>query len=365
MREARERLEPLLVAARRLRAGADELAQATRVNLAANSGLTLAGVDFAIERCLETDPSEAELAALCASVRPTRHSHVLLSANVFVGAHRAIALALAASSHVSVRASRRDPDMARFLYEASAHAFELVDELTPAPGEQVFAFGSNETLTTLSATWPAGVHANLHGSGFGLIALQAPLADQTALAHAIAEDLVPFDQRGCLSPRVVLFEGQEAAALALAEAVRAALDIWEACVPRGELSRAEQSEAVRCRETLRYAGHWLSAKRGGVGVLQANSALTLSPVGRHLLVLPVTDAAALIAPVAHHVTTYAAYGTGEFVSAIGRQLPLARRAELGALQRPAFDGPVDRRGSVTNRSSAADGAWPAAGAPSR
>src|SRR5437773_9054085 len=99
----RARLQPLFESARSLSDATTERGRKARERLIASSCLSAEGVDFALQRCLEIAPDEREIAALIRST-PTAHvAHVLLSANVFVAAHRAIAIALAASPEVRVR----------------------------------------------------------------------------------------------------------------------------------------------------------------------------------------------------------------------------------------------------------------------
>ncbi len=342
----RERVERLLRAARRLKDPADEAFAVTRERLTAQTGLSRAGVDLALELCLESDPSDAELDALCASVHSAPRSHVLLSANVFVAAHRAIALGLAASPEVVVRASRRDPELTRFLHRASGGAFELTSELSPGAGEQLFAFGHDATLREVARSLAPNVRLEAHGSGFGVAAVQAAWATDsaqlTAWCAGLARDVGLFDQRGCLSPRLVFVEGSGGAER-VAECLAEAMAAFEIAVPLGALSDAERAEVARFRQTLTYAGALSDAGSGTVGVLPSSSPETLPPAGRHVVVRAVNDARAALASLQRSVTTFAALGSPDFTARLATELPHARRGEAGALQRPAFDGPVDRR----------------------
>jgi hypothetical protein len=155
--EARARIERLLEAARQIADPEHSLGRKARSVLPDSTRLSCAGVELALARCLEVAPSEAELVRLCGSVSPAPRAHVLLSANVFTAAHRAIAVALAASERVFVRPSRRAPEMARLLAEAAPGLFELVEHLDPKPGDAVFAYGSDLTLATLRAQLPRGI----------------------------------------------------------------------------------------------------------------------------------------------------------------------------------------------------------------
>src|SRR6188768_1707739 len=254
----RARLEPLLESARSLADPSSDRGRRARERLVASSGLSPAGVDFAIERCLEIAPTEPEIAALIRSTPTAQVAHVLLSANVFVAAHRAIAIALAASAEVRVRASRREPEMAELLLAGAPGSFQLVTELSPHSGDRLWAYGSDETMDNVAVTLPAGVAFHAHGSGFGVAVLDGARADAelSALLRALAEDIVLFDQRGCLSPRVVLLQAEPAVGFGLArelarELARALAEL-EQRVPRGQLTVQELTEIAKYRDAAYF-----------------------------------------------------------------------------------------------------------------
>lgn len=340
---ARSRLERLLCGARRLADPADSLGRTARARLSRSSGLSPENVEWGLRHALEAAPSEAELDELGASVEPRARSHVLLSANVFVAAHRAIALALAASPQVYVRPSRREPEMTELLAEAAPGVFERVSELAPRPGDQVFAYGRAETLQRVADSLPVGVTLWRHGPGFGVVVASSPGPDSTDLARALSVDIAAFEQRGCLSPRVLLYEGGRDGASELARSVASALAERQREVPLGQLSEDERADIARYRDTLLYTGELYPAGDGFVGVAAAGSPLTLAPVGRNLHIIPVRDAATQLASVATAVTTFAYVGPEAQRVRLAATLPNARVAEPGRMQTPRFDGPVDRR----------------------
>ena len=98
MMDPRARIQALLEGAQRLADAAQPLGQRLREQLAISTGLTPQGIEAALARCLETAPTGPEIAALLRNTKPTASAHVLLSANVFTAAHRAIAIALASSA---------------------------------------------------------------------------------------------------------------------------------------------------------------------------------------------------------------------------------------------------------------------------
>jgi hypothetical protein len=279
---------------------------------------------------------------------PTRRAHVLLSSNVFVATHRALALGLAAAPELFVRASRREPEMLRQFSSAVPDAFTIVADIRAEAGDQLFAYGADTTLEALRSTLPRGVLLRAHGSGFGIAALEAnatSAAGYADLAASLALDTALFDQRGCLSPRPVLFEGSPEAAHGFAQALAKALVEREAKTPPGALPREEAAELLRLRAALGYAGPVEPAGRGFVAVPTSPLHSTPIPFGRSLAVLPVHDAATHAHHLAAQVTTYAVTGSTRFAASLARALPRARPSEFGRMQTPPFDGPADPRGT--------------------
>lgn len=346
--EIRQRLTRLVHAAQQLRQPGTFGAEARR-RLVASTGLSPEGVALAIERSLECHPSSAELDALSRSVMPAPRVHVLLSASVFVAAHRALALAICASPHVSVRASRREPAMLAILSEAVPGLFEVTQQLAPAPGEHVFAFGSANTLHDLRRALPRGVVLHGHGPGAGVVVVHSSQLESDAqrdeLARQLALDCALFDQRGCLSPRLVLVSGDAEAAPSWARALARQLAELESTLPPGKLEAAERADITRYRSNLAYAGQLFRAGRGFVGLAPCAAPLELAPTGRNLHVVAVDDPAAALRSISAHITTYAAAGPPAMLQALADALPLARMARFGCMQSPPFDGPVDRRSS--------------------
>jgi acyl-CoA reductase-like NAD-dependent aldehyde dehydrogenase len=338
---ARARVERLLDGARLIRDPASALGRRARAELPATTRLSPEGVALALAECLEATPSEPELDALLVGVRPARRALVLLPANVFVAAHRALALALAASATVLVRPSRREPRFVELLAAAAPGLFEIVTELEPETGDAYFAYGADETLASVRSRLPPGVELHAQGPGHGVAVVdRANVTEEAALA--LARDLVPFDQRGCLSPRVALVHGGTADARRFAELVASALVELERTVPLGTLDDGERADSARFRDTATYTGSAFAAGAGTVACLPGPGRL-LAPNGRNLAVFAVDDPVRWLAPVAAEVTALGlALPDGERRRHLDA-LPRARASALGAMQRPRFDGPADRR----------------------
>jgi acyl-CoA reductase-like NAD-dependent aldehyde dehydrogenase len=339
---ARARVERLLRAAGALSDPGDPLGKRARAELPATTRLSPEGVALALAECLETQPTEAELEALLASVRPARRTLVLLPANVFVAAHRALALALASSDTVLVRPSRREPLFVELLAHSAPGLFDVVTELAPEPGDALWAYGGEETLAGVRSRLPEGVELHAQGPGHGVAVVgRESIGEATALS--LARDIVPFDQRGCLSPRVLLVTAGPEDARRFAALLAKALAGLELEVPLGTLDAEERADAARFRDTAIYAGSPFPAGAGTVVVLSGAGRL-LAPSGRNLSVLAVDDPLAWLAPVAADITALGLALPEQERQRLAKALPRARTSSLGAMQRPRFDGPADRRG---------------------
>ncbi len=343
-RTAEERtrdVRTLLEAARRLVSRADTIAPA----LASSTGLSPEGVRLALAEHLEVDARDDELASLVARAGDAPQVHVILSSNVFVGALRALAVAFAAAPSVTVRPSRRDPWFARALVaELGSPAVRLAEDLPPArlaEGE-IHVYGRDATIAAVRAAALPGVRVVGHGAGLG-VAWIGPGDDIAAAAASLARDVIAFDQRGCLSPRIALVAGDWARASSFAEALDAQLAEWEVRVPRGAFSRDEGAERVRWLETLTFAGEVRARAAHAVAVAAAGAPLAVPVPGRNVHIAPVVDPAAaalLLAPLARAIV---AIGVNDASVATGFVPPHARVSPLGRMQRPPLDGPVDGR----------------------
>ncbi len=314
--------------------------------IARSTGLSREGVELAFDHHLETDPPDADIDRLVQGTETAPGVHVILSANVFVGALRAIALARAAAPEVSVHASKRDPVFARALVEEmnDPRTFLADVPVETVPSGEVHVYGRDATIAEVRRLARRDVVVRGHGAGMGIVCL-SPNADLTRAASGVASDVVAFDQRGCLSPRVVFVEGSAERARAMAGAIHAALERAGREVPRGAMSADEKAEASRYLDTMAFAGTVLRGGSHGIGVSGDGNVL-VPPPGRYLHVVAVEDVAALaslVAPIARHVV---AMGTDD-ADRFHLRLPAPLRVtEPGRMQRPPLDGPVDLRSAL-------------------
>ncbi len=353
--DALARVTQLVAVARRIADRGDRLGREARQRLPEATGLSPHNVELGLTRCLEVAPTDAELGALCAAVTSATAAHVLLSANVFVGAHRALALALASSARVSVRPSRRESVMVELLERGAPGLFSIVEHLAPDSGDHVWAYGRDETLAELrqTLTLTPGCVLHAHGAGFGVAVVEdaaleragSPVPDALAqqLAQQLALNVSLFDQRGCLSPRVLLFDGSRQAFERFGRLLASALDDMEADCPRGRLDRAEIADARRVADTTLMAGSLLTAGKGWVGLVDDGAGALLPPPGRHIVMARTDSPLTWLVSHCASITAVGVSVTDQTHAAIGDALPRARRSTLGSMQSPLFDGPVDGR----------------------
>jgi hypothetical protein len=385
-RDARiARVRAVLAAARRLADACDSLGIEARRALPGATGLSAANVELGLTRHLETSVSDADLDKLLSRAGPAPRVHVVLSANVFVGVVRAVALAVAAAPAVIVRPSSREAVLAPLLQRAASEPraaephgnapradeplgalFELSHALSPAPGDVVHVYGRRETIAAIGAQCPPGVTVHGHGPGFGVAIAgsftsshahpspvdavnaiaPADLADQ---AERLSWDIVPFDQRGCMSPRIAFVVARHDDAERFASLLAAALERREKEVPRGRLSAEEERDRALYEQTMRAVGRYEAGASFGVGLDSDPRALVLPPAGRHIHIARVYDVDTIDRLLAPYRSAVTCIGVAEkdanaavlFATAMG-----ARSLPLGGMQSPPLDGPVDLRGMI-------------------
>jgi acyl-CoA reductase-like NAD-dependent aldehyde dehydrogenase len=313
-----------------------------------STGLSAEGVELALSRHIELEATDDDLAKLVAYAGDVTRVAVFLSANVFVGALRAIAVARAASDDVVVRPSRRDPAFARALVEAAVALGDdrlRIDEdldVAAVPDGEIHVYGRDDTIAEIRAKASPRVRVRGHGSGMGVAFVSAG-ADLAVAARGLADDVIVFDQRGCLSPRIALVLGDEARATSFAGALHAELDRLAGIVPRGAVPADERAAAGRYVATMTYACRALTSSQHAIGIAPPGAPLVLPPPYRNVHVAACTsidEATKLLAPLAPGVVTV---GSDDFASARAVAPRWARLAALGAMQRPPLDGPVDLR----------------------
>ncbi len=175
-----------------------------------------------------------------------------------------------------------------------------------AEADCVTATGSDETLAAIRAQLPAHVRFLGHGQrvSFGFVTREVLREEEIGrIVSAAADDVIAWDQNGCLSPHVIYVEERGAVESdKFAELLAVELAKREASEPRGKIS-VEESAAIASRravyETL--AAHRADAK---IWASQNSTAWTVvfehdvrfkfSCLNRFIFVKPVPDMAAVM-----------------------------------------------------------------------
>lgn len=335
---ALERVRRLVGAARVLADPAAPEGQRLREELRRTGPLSERGFEFGLTSSLETEPSEAELEALVLSVAPAARVWVVQSANVFVSTHRALALALAASSDVRVRPSRRDPVLTRALAALVPDLFQVVPELDSEPGDHVHAYGSDATLVALAESLPSGVTLLAHGDGIGV-------AWVTRIGHErdLALDVAAFDQRGCASPRIVALHEGVSLEVFLPALGSALLEV-ERELPRGTLLVDERAAQHQFRALSLVCAARVEQFGDSIVAVQPDGEVPLlPPIGRHLVLVTGAHSLDRLCRSAALITTVGVAGDSDELARVRALFPRARVCPVGRMQRPRFDGPLDLR----------------------
>jgi hypothetical protein len=338
-------------AARRLSSDQDPLGCEARRVLPDATGLSPEGVDFALRACLETRAGDDEISALIASVPAAPRVHVVLSANVFAAAARALALAVASAPEVVVRPSRREPFTIALLCRALAERpfplrVGIADSVSVQPGEHVHAYGRRESLEAIARQLPSGASFWGHGPGVG-VAIVTGRDDPASAAERLSWDVIAFDQRGCLSPRIVLCSAGASAARDLAHLLSEALDARQQQVPRGRLDEQERYDLAMYARTVQTVGTCVVRPTHVVGVDAEPGGVLLPPPGRNVHIACVTESPApWFGSLVPSITVLGHLGESDVLERLSAQAPWARLCQLGEMQRPPLDGPVDRRARI-------------------
>jgi len=312
--------------------------------IARSTGLTPEGVELGFDS-LERDASEDQVRELVMAAGEAQGVHVILAPNVFVAPLRALALARAASERVTVRPSSREPILPRAIVDAAGDgAIAVVDDrdVSVLDCAEIHVYGRDATTEAVCRRARPEAVVRVHGPGIG-VAFVSSSVDVEAAAEQIARDVVAFDQRGCLSPRIAFVEGPANRGERFGSALHGQLAWWEGRVPRGRLDPTELGQAASWRDAVAFAGRLWRGSAHAVGLAPSGAPLVLPPAGRHLhvsVVGSVEDLAAQMAPLVRFIVAVGA----DDPRALGEVVPKhARVSGLGWMQRPPLDGPVDRR----------------------
>jgi hypothetical protein len=232
-----------------------------------------------------------------------------------------------------------------------------------AGADCVTATGSDETLAAIRARLPYATRFLGYGHrvSFGLVtkdALSSSFQARQAAARA-ADDVVAWNQLGCLSPHVIYVqEGGVMTGEGFAELLALELDKREASEPRGELP-VEAAAAIAARRAfydVRAAHapdatrHWCSRDSTAWTVIyESDPQFQVSCLNRFVYVKTVPDLKTLLEnleTIRDRVSTVGLAAAGEQTPEIARQLArwgVLRVCPLGQMQNPPLTWRHDGR----------------------
>lgn len=350
------RIELLLRATETLR----ELAASQQEALAGSSGLRVSNVRWGVETTLESVTADA-LASIVhharlagparTTMRPRGVHAVILAGNVFTASLRALYVPLCLGNPVIAKASPRSDLFAHLVARALSETDPIfrdaaavvtfssdevaLTDLLLSRAHTVAAYGSDETIRAIQMRLGSGTRLLPHGHGLGLAYIEGEGTD--ADAEAFAEDVIAYDQRGCLSPHALLTTGD---AHAFAERLRKALSGASFRRPRGSLPVEVGAAQVQWRGVAQARGDLFEGLDFAVSVEGAGRP-RLSPGYRNVSITTVADRAEFVRIASSFGAHLKAVGVGG-IEPQALALPpgsVPRISKLGAMQRPPIDAP--------------------------
>ncbi|MBP9114422.1 MAG: hypothetical protein KBF88_16525 [Polyangiaceae bacterium] len=317
------------------------------------SGLSPEGVVAAFAKSLEPYEEIGSIGAqldllrerMLRVAKENEPTHVVLSSNVFTASLRAVATALAVSDHVRIAPSSRDPDFIEEVVKRSGLPIEIRKvEVDSLQSTQTHVYGDDHTLKLFGASGEVKrpeVFGRGSGFGIGLLSTQGGGTMRENM-DAFALDMSLFDQRGCLSPRVLLTDGFDVDDVALC--LFQAVERLDREIPVGHLTDEERAQGTRFDLTSRYFGNVYSAR---CGMVTTGGPPRISPGGRSVGIVNLDEisGATLDERIVNALGPH-----GDQVTILGTNLNtppsglFPRVARFGNMQSPPLDGPADLRG---------------------
>ncbi len=340
-----------------------------RSAIAARSGLSSEGAAWALDTTL-TEPRRPALDHALAAMRrsfgsyratPVRSHALVLAGNVFTACLRPIVWSLLARVPTLVKVATLDeglPDLFGVALSAiDPELGESVSVLQPQGSsaalfarlatrvDLVSAHGGDHAIGEMRAATSPTTDFVAHGHGLGaVVVLRDALSAQVqALASSIARDVAAYDQRGCLSPQMILVErGGELSPRDLASLVAShGLASLAASMPRGVLPLDIGAQQVQWRG-LASSLHELFEGDGYATSFEGGGAARPTPGYRNIAVHAfdtVDEVGARLAPYGAHLKVVAIAGDEK---RLVLPPPLSPRVcAPGEMQRPSLIAPTD------------------------
>lgn len=238
---------------------------------------------------------------------------------------------------------------------------EKLEAVLFAGADCVTATGSDETLAAIRARLPEKIRLLGYGQrvSFGFVTREVLREEGiAALVSRAADDVIAWDQSGCLSPHVLYVEERgEVESDKFASLLAAELMQRESSVPRGKIS-TEESAAIASRRAIYET---LAVHRGDTKIWssQGSTAWTvvfehevrfhLSPLNRFIFVKPVPDVSTVfhgIDELQGKISTLGLAAAPEKTPELARQFArwgVTRICPLGQMQNPPLTWRHDGR----------------------
>jgi hypothetical protein len=302
------------------------------------TGLSHQTVRLGLDSSFHRLGDELKLLAALQGPRASR-GFISLAGNVFVACLRPFACAAVLGVPLLARVSSRESAFATALAEVLLPFCDIELLHFPHSDDASFraaikatdfceAYGSDETLDALQSLAPdARIIRRGHGLG---VALLGPALKDIEY-DALAEDIAAYDQRGCLSPRIIFAEddlSEHAAEL------DDALTRIEQHLPRGHVPTDVQAASSQWRASA-AALHSLREASSHAIVADETGRFPLGPTHRHILLRPSTLAHEALARLGPHTKVIGHAGLAATPQAACRVCP------LGQMQRPRLSGAAD------------------------
>lgn len=347
---------------------ASPVGREARTSIAERSGLSAEGAAWALDTtiaALRRPAMERGLQAMRRSfgayrTTPIRAQALVLAANVFTACLRPIVWSLLARVPVIVKVASLDEGLADLFGVALATIdpelgasvalvwpegkSETLYERLAASVDLVSAHGGDHAIARMRAVTSPTTELIGHGHGLGAIVVRrsALTSAVPSLATAIAQDVAAYDQRGCLSPQLVLVErGGELSPRDLASLVAThGLEELKTRMPRGPLPMQLGAQQIQWRG-LASSLHELFEGDGYATSFEGASAARPTPGYRNVAFHAfdtLEEVGARLAIYGPHLKVIGLAGTDE----IALPSPLSPRlCEVGQMQRPTLMSATD------------------------
>lgn len=356
----------------RLRAQYRDPKDPLRDALSVSTGLSSPMIEWALETSLPRSIDVLHAARLLAPV-PTqtdRKLAVILAGNVFTACIRALSWPLLLGWRVSVKAASHDDVLPRAFAAALRDAdaeigarleiatFDRTDDAAlralTRDCDAVSVYGSDATIDAIQHQVDQPTSWIAHGHGIGAAVVERGAirgrTQRMLWAQRLALDVAAYDQRGCLSPQVVLVDSDDDKRThKLALNLSAALTELEHTLPRGPLPQDVAIAQSQWRSSMAACADLIEGATHAVAVTQrdVDPKPMLGPGFRNVLVVPCTDvsrALSLLEPWGLMLKALGVAPDGEVLAHVQSRLsPKVRPSVIaaGTMQKPAFDAWAD------------------------